>query len=393
MKKVLLLAVLLICYSNIFAFLTQGNWRWRNDDGSETSATWMAAQNTPPTISNNGANIRLRMKVFSDDPFLQATTYMNDTLQYTATPSDSASWVAITPNSTDKVFVLAGSASTTNVFDGEHTTEQITDTYVSNYTFFPGKIIVDMYPLKDTFPKKRRSEYEWTIKPTGNIQPNTTYYFREWGALAMTDKKNGTGCNNNHCMAYPYLKTGSTLAIKLSSFSLAPELNRVKIIWATSSEEFNNKFEIERSNDSRIWKTIGSIAGSGTSSATHIYQMYDDAPLTGVNYYRIRQYDINGVSTISEVQSIKMFSGNNSVVLVSPNPSKGNLRFSLQSFAGGDLVVSVTASNGKVLHTETIKSAQVNTTYTLNMSKPSAGIYVLNVLGQNLSEHIKVLVE
>ena len=45
MKKILLL--LLLCWHHIglFAFTTQNNWRWRNDNGGESSATWKAAQN------------------------------------------------------------------------------------------------------------------------------------------------------------------------------------------------------------------------------------------------------------------------------------------------------------------------------------------------------------
>ena len=68
MKKILILIVLLTAYSNIFAFLTQANWRWRNDDGSETTATWKAAQNTHPMIAHDstGDILRLRLEVYNN---------------------------------------------------------------------------------------------------------------------------------------------------------------------------------------------------------------------------------------------------------------------------------------------------------------------------------------
>src|SRR6185295_9857457 len=66
MKKILLLTVLLTsCYS-VFAFTTQGVWRWRKDDGSETSATWRAAQSTPITIASMDSIIRLRIELYNN---------------------------------------------------------------------------------------------------------------------------------------------------------------------------------------------------------------------------------------------------------------------------------------------------------------------------------------
>ncbi|MEJ7585974.1 MAG: hypothetical protein WKI04_00280 [Ferruginibacter sp.] len=79
MKKILMLAVLLTTYNNIFAFLTQANWRWRNDNGSQTTATWKAIQNMPVTITSVDENIRLRMEVYNNTG---AAVDLLDTLQY-----------------------------------------------------------------------------------------------------------------------------------------------------------------------------------------------------------------------------------------------------------------------------------------------------------------------
>ena len=66
MKKILLLTALLVTSYNLFAFTTQGVWRWRKDDGSETTATWRADQNTPITISSTDSIIRLRIELYND---------------------------------------------------------------------------------------------------------------------------------------------------------------------------------------------------------------------------------------------------------------------------------------------------------------------------------------
>ncbi len=42
--------------------MQQVHYRWRNDDGSETGATWNASQDTAISLEQNN-NIRLRMEL------------------------------------------------------------------------------------------------------------------------------------------------------------------------------------------------------------------------------------------------------------------------------------------------------------------------------------------
>ena len=63
MKKHLLLFFLVLTglLESTAASFQAGNWRWRNDDGSETSATWKAPVNTPFELNGTGA-FRLRFE-------------------------------------------------------------------------------------------------------------------------------------------------------------------------------------------------------------------------------------------------------------------------------------------------------------------------------------------
>ena len=103
MKKTFILLMLLVTYSNIFAFLSQGNWRWRKDDGDETTATWMAALNTAPTITSSSNVIRLRLEVNSD---LSDDTYLEDTLQYAL--AKGGPFININTTVGTNAFVIAG---------------------------------------------------------------------------------------------------------------------------------------------------------------------------------------------------------------------------------------------------------------------------------------------
>ena len=104
MKKLFLFAILLTSFSHIFAFTTQGNWRWRNDDGSETTATWIAAQNTDAAITSASDPIRLRVELYNasggllDDAIFEDSTAGGtwDTIKLAA-DADDARTVSTSP--------------------------------------------------------------------------------------------------------------------------------------------------------------------------------------------------------------------------------------------------------------------------------------------------------
>ena len=243
--------------------------------------------------------------------------------------------------------------------------------------------MVDSMVLKQALPDQRRSEFEWTIKATANAQPNTTYYFREWGSTANP---------LDIGMTYPSLLTSATLPVNISSFNVSPNKNSVLITWTTVTEQNNSHFDIERSADGRIYCRIATVQGNGTTSLSHTYQAYDDKPFKGMNYYRIKQVDVDGKSQISDVRSLKM-ALQNYVLKIFPNPSRGDVNFSLQNYNGNAITATLTNAAGRMIHEEEI---QVNASgnYKLNLnSKPAAGVYILQLKGEALSESIKIAVQ
>jgi len=375
MKKLLLLSIMLVAYSNIFAFLTQSNWRWRNDDGNETTATWIAAENTTPTINSDEATLRLRIEVYNT---LSDTTLLEDTLQYAT--SLSGPWTNITETAGSNAFMLAGTSPYVN--DSDVTTTQLTASV--NKPYHPGIINVSHEVLYDSLPPDERTEYEWAIKPTANIQTSTTYYFQHWGATAQ--KKSSA--------TYPSLTTAAVLAIKLANFTVKAEGKQVKIEWTTVSEQNNDRFDIEKSIDGRTWKSIATIKGNGTTTNEHSYSAFDNSPGSGINYYRIKQYDLNGKTFISDVRSLKMFVELNSLLKAYPNPAKNVIGFIFNGSSASNVVATLINNDGKIVHSETIKDIQANVRYTLNIKQqPAAGTYFLQLKGDGISETIKVIVQ
>ncbi|MEP7107708.1 MAG: T9SS type A sorting domain-containing protein [Ferruginibacter sp.] len=374
MKKIFMLIVLLTAYSNIFAFLTQANWRWRNDDGSETTATWKEAQNTPFTQSTTGEIFRLRLEVYNN---LTTSENMLDTLQYAT--SITGPWTNIDTLEGSNAFMI--STSSAFVVQDEPTTAQLTGVALP---FSAGKIMVDSAILRINLPTQQRTECEWVIKGTTNIAPNTTYFFRQWGAAAN---------NLDIGMTYPSLTTAVVLPIKLNGFTVSRENNKVRVQWATASEQNNDRFDIQRSSDGSSWATIASVKGKGTSAVSNTYSIYDERPLSGNNYYVIKQFDLDGHFSLSEVKFTKMPKAK-SIISVYPNPSRTAINFSIVNSGASNVEAVLTNVNGSIVHHEIFKTVPANANIKLNLlKKPAPGVYVLKLNADGLSESVKVVIE
>lgn len=99
----------------------------------------------------------------------------------------------------------------------------------------------------------------------------------------------------------------NVLPITLLSFTAEAKDAQVLTSWITASEMNNDFFTIERSADARNFKPIGTVEGAGTSHSMHAYSFIDDAPLSGISYYRLKQTDFDGTATLSEIRSVEFY--------------------------------------------------------------------------------------
>jgi hypothetical protein len=84
------------------------------------------------------------------------------------------------------------------------------------------------------------------------------------------------------------------LPVEITIFSGRRDLERIRIDWETVTEIDNDGFEVQRSEDGINFEKIGWVDGNGSSTLTHNYTFYDEEPLQGSNYYRLKQIDYNG---------------------------------------------------------------------------------------------------
>ncbi|MES2732684.1 MAG: T9SS type A sorting domain-containing protein [Bacteroidota bacterium] len=94
------------------------------------------------------------------------------------------------------------------------------------------------------------------------------------------------------------------LPVRLLNFEGKLATKQVEVDWRTASELNNAYFEVQRSVDAKHFEAIGRVEGSGTTHEMRAYNYVDTKPLAGMNYYRLRQVDIDGKYEYSRVIAI-----------------------------------------------------------------------------------------
>ncbi|MGB1216246.1 MAG: immunoglobulin domain-containing protein, partial [Saprospiraceae bacterium] len=92
--------------------------------------------------------------------------------------------------------------------------------------------------------------------------------------------------------------------------------------WATASEINNSHFEVERSKNGVDFNYLGKVEGNGNSSTEITYSFIDTKPEL-VSYYRLKQVDLNGEFSYTNVITLKRKTQGISFGNIYPSPTKG----------------------------------------------------------------------
>lgn len=89
------------------------------------------------------------------------------------------------------------------------------------------------------------------------------------------------------------------LPVELFGFNAKRKEDKVVLGWQTASESKNVGFEVQRSQNARDFEPLGFVDGAGNSNTLLSYHFSDDAPLSSLSYYRLKQTDYNGMTSFS----------------------------------------------------------------------------------------------
>lgn len=215
----------------------------------------------------------------------------------------------------------------------------------------------------------------------------------EWIALSASATASGVTENSTLSGIIPAGTSITALAIgtienplpvTLVSFTGKVVEQTVALKWVTTQEINASHFELQRSGNAKNFESIGKIDAEGESKAVVNYGFVDQTPLSGTNYYRLKQIDRDGTYSFSKAISILF--DTQVTISVYPNPVTDVLR--IESSAGLQSLEVFSANGSRVtgitIPTENATSATSGKNFReINLRDQNPGIYVLVINGKS----------
>jgi hypothetical protein len=184
-----------------------------------------------------------------------------------------------------------------------------------------------------------------------------------------------------------------TLSVRLIDFTGSNVNNQYsQLNWSTGKELNFDHFEIEHSTSNTDFKKIGTVPGKGDSQFAQDYGFQDLNPWEGVNYYRLKMVDKQGLFTYSSNVLVNFSLG---IIQLYPNPAqhlvylKNNLNFT----NGEPLEVELINPLGQRLFSETFTTDGINLLTVQFPSGLTSGTYffiAINSKGQKQAWKIQL---
>ena len=164
------------------------------------------------------------------------------------------------------------------------------------------------------------------------------------------------------------------------SFTATKQNQTALLKWATILEQNTWNFMVQHRANGINWTGIGTLQAAGNSSITNNYNYIHTSPVTGINYYRILQTDMDNRNSYSAIRTLK-FTKTDEPFTIIGNPVTNDV-----------LTVQVNASINLVLYTADGKllwQQQVNAgTKTIDVSRYAKGTYFLKA--NNIAQKVVI---
>ena len=221
-------------------------------------------------------------------------------------------------------------------------------------------------------------DQRWTevldIELISSLNPSTNYTLEIYSTAAFT-YDSGSGTHFNDAGGSNFKATFTTAAampVELISFNVMSTKNKNTLLWQTATEINNSHFDIQRSNDSKTWNSIGQIDGKGNSLQAQDYAYVDEKPLNPTNYYRLKQVDFDNKFSYSP---IVMVENNTLDISVFPNPANDYFYLKIPNTSDKKYKVQLINTKGQV----SFQMATKATFLKIEINDLLPGLYVLRL--------------
>ncbi|MBN8674013.1 MAG: T9SS type A sorting domain-containing protein [Chitinophagales bacterium] len=177
---------------------------------------------------------------------------------------------------------------------------------------------------------------------------------------------------------YALANISGPLPVSFGTVRAAQQGSAIKIDWSNLTEQDVLSYSVEHSLNGRDFTGLTAVAAARNDGGKADYSYLHTTPVRGINYYRIRSAETNGVAKVSIIVKVDTRGGKMDIVIY-PNPvTDGTISLQATDLAKGQYSIRVFAANGQQVYTQALSHAGGSVTESVQLPATiKAGIYNL----------------
>ena len=222
---------------------------------------------------------------------------------------------------------------------------------------------------------------KWTVLLAGVIGSGSTRSITTSSAIAPNTVYTFGSVNPRTSFLTP-------LPVSLIDFAAKANNASIEVKWSTASEKNNSAFVVEKSLDGKTWSAIGTVKGAKTSNVVNNYGLVDYKVVSGFQYYRLKQIDLDGTVNYSKAIAVNYSKASTLNVNVFPNPAKDALNITTENNATGEVNIQILNSMGETVYNQVLEAGLAQS---IDIALFIPGVYYVTVIAEGGSKIIRLL--
>ncbi len=165
------------------------------------------------------------------------------------------------------------------------------------------------------------------------------------------------------------------LPLQIVSFTAVLNYNETNVKWVVANEVNTSAFEVQRATDAIHFTSLTTVKAKGNTAFSNSYFFTDVSPVSGINYYRLKEVDVNGVVTYSKIVSVTK--SGNTVVMLYPNPAVDKVSLRIISSTLHTATFGIFDYAGRTLMQKEAQVGIGTTSISFTISSLSKGVYFI----------------
>ncbi len=177
-----------------------------------------------------------------------------------------------------------------------------------------------------------------------------------------------------------YISPVAPLPVTLKYFDVekTPDL-KVAINWTAEYERNFKVYEIERSEEGIRFEKIEEVSPMQNDDILKEYEHFDETPLAGTSYYRLKSVDRDDTFSYSEVRAVNFQIEQLEHVKIYPNPAKFDTNLVMTSAVSDNISAELLDSNGRLVSQMELDVKKGFNKINLPLSNFAPGLYLLRL--------------